>query len=232
MKKFLAYGIASVLFFAAMQSSAFAVNFPSFSSLTLNDEPISNDIFAKKRLTMVYMWWVNCRYCEEEMPMLGELARNMPEGSQMVGFLIEPWNSWEGDTDFGLPEARAIVTKAGADFPQILENEELNAFADSITGAPTVMFVDSDGKFVGNTLIGVYVDSNHRIDNTANERRLRKEINEILEGNTQTGTDNTSNYVRQNSENSSGGGCSASLWAMPSALALGIFFARRAKRHT
>jgi thiol-disulfide isomerase/thioredoxin len=210
MKKFFVL-IVLILCVFVPQNVVFAENFPSFSSLTLDGEPISNEIFSKAKLTMVYIWWVGCGYCEEEMPMLGDLARNMPEGSQMVGFLIEPWNYWRQE-DLGPAKAKSIMAEANADFPHFLENEELNTFADSIHGAPTVIFVDSVGEIVGKTIAGVYVDDNGHVDFSSNEKRLRDEIKSILAGDTTPGDEQTDHYEelppRQEGENSSGGGCS------------------------
>ncbi|GHV54121.1 hypothetical protein FACS1894216_13480 [Synergistales bacterium] len=227
MRKFF-LGITVLFLLVGIQCSADAADFPTFASQTLDKESISSDIFSKKKITMLYVWWDGCGYCEEEMPMLGDLARSMPEGSQMVGLLTIPHseNMEPKYLEYFLdsvviPDVKSIMAKASADFPNILGNKELYSFAKSITGAPTVIFVNSTGEIVGPTLVGVYVDSNGKTDNPTNEKELRYQINKILSGENVPGEYSTDNYdtLPETSEKTndktssdsggSGGGCSA-----------------------
>jgi uncharacterized repeat protein (TIGR02543 family) len=54
--------------------------------------------------------------------------------------------------------------------------------------------VDSAGEIVGHKIVGVYVNSFNKIDANANEKRLRDEINSILNGNKGIGFDDAGNY--------------------------------------
>jgi thiol-disulfide isomerase/thioredoxin len=147
---------AIVLFILNPQSRAEADEFfPNFSSQTLSGEPITDDIFSGKRLTMVNIWATWCGPCISEMPDLGRLARMMPEGTQLVGIVQDVLYNKDATGN-----AKEIVEYANADFPQILAVNSMITYLQNVYAIPTTIFVDSAGKIVGEPLIGsMYAES-------------------------------------------------------------------------
>jgi thiol-disulfide isomerase/thioredoxin len=138
------WGIALVAVFTGLSSAAEV--FPAFSAQSLKDETVTNAIFADAKLTAVNIWATWCPPCLAEMPDLGRLGRSMPEGSQLVGIVL--------DADESMEEAGAILTKAQADFLQILPVKEMNPVLSKVDAIPTTIFVDSQGNIVGAPLVG------------------------------------------------------------------------------
>ena len=149
--KYLSKLATTIFLFLAMLSAAEAAEvFPAFSSQNLEGQPVTNSVFADKKLTMINFWGTYCPPCIEEMPDLGELARTMPEGTQLVGIVIDV-SAGDADTQ---SEAKDILTKAKADFLQILPVREMIPYLETLIGVPTTIFVDAQGNIVGEPLVG------------------------------------------------------------------------------
>jgi thiol-disulfide isomerase/thioredoxin len=155
--------LALFAFVFAGPFGAAAEVFPPFSSKSVSGAPVTDAVFAGAKLTMVNIWATWCPPCRAEMPDLGSLARSMPKGSQLVGILLDSGESGAMD------DARKILTKADADFLQILPVMEMKPVLDRIDAIPTTIFVDSEGKIVGEPLIG-----------SRSEKEYRAEIEKIL----------------------------------------------------
>jgi thiol-disulfide isomerase/thioredoxin len=149
MKRFLAVLALVILALCAQQPADASEYIPRFSSQTLFGEPVDESIFSGKRLTMVKIWATFCPHCISEMPDLGELARSMPEGTQLVG-LIEDSRYDQDATE----RAKEIISDANADFTQIIAVPDMDPLLALIDSVPTTIFVDSEGKIVGDALIG------------------------------------------------------------------------------
>jgi thiol-disulfide isomerase/thioredoxin len=186
LKKFLSV-IAVVLWLAGTRCAADAGEvFPEFSSQTLDGTTVTNAIFAGKKLTMINIWATWCGPCISEMPDLGTLARSMPEGTQLVGILEDAYY------DSGaVGEAKTIISRANANFPHILPVDEMMPYLGIVDAIPWTIFVDSDGRIVGDPCIGSH--------SAAGYRRALEDALDILEG----GTGN------RDSGGDKGGGCNA-----------------------
>jgi thiol-disulfide isomerase/thioredoxin len=131
--------------------------FPAFSTQSLDGEEVTDAVFADKKLTMLNFWATWCPPCLDEMADLGRLGRDMPEGSQLIGVLIDGY-----DDEESLDEARDIVKTAKADFLQILPVAEMGSFLKNVTAIPTTIFVDSRGGIVGKPLVGTRSEAAYR----------------------------------------------------------------------
>jgi hypothetical protein len=101
------------------------------------------------------------------MPDLGNLARNMPTGAKLVGILLD-------SDDPGAPaKARTILTRARADFPQILPSAEMRSILERVQAIPTTVFVDSKGQLVGEPIVGSRSEESYRKEIEARLRSLR-----------------------------------------------------------
>ena len=141
--------------------------FPAFSSQNIDGNPVTGDIFSGKKLTMINLWATWCPPCIYEMPDLGNLARSMPEGSQLVGIVLDV----EGPNDSeNIGDAKEIISDSNADFLQILPIEEMIPVLRWIEAIPTTIFVDSKGQIIGDFVIGMRDEDDYR---TEVENRLK-----------------------------------------------------------
>ncbi|MDL2263763.1 TlpA family protein disulfide reductase [Synergistaceae bacterium OttesenSCG-928-I11] len=148
MRKF-AFVITLAVLAIAMAGTAFAADaFPAFKSYNLAGEEVSQEIFAGKKLTMINFWGTYCPPCISEMPDLGELGRSMPEGTQLVGIVIDV-----GDKET-FEKAIEITKTANADFPNILISQEMIPYLETIVAVPTTIFVDAQGNVIGEPIVG------------------------------------------------------------------------------
>ena len=135
--------------------------FPAFSSETLDGKAVNVDIFLDKKLTMINIWTTWCPPCVAEMPDLGNMGRSMPDGSQLIGIILDV--DGPGDTDT-IGEAKRILSKANADFVQIFPSKEMEPVLKTVRAIPTTIFVDSAGKIVGTPLVGARDEKTYRAE--------------------------------------------------------------------
>jgi thiol-disulfide isomerase/thioredoxin len=160
--------LAAAAFVLSLCSAVSAETFPSFTSRTLDGEPITSAVFSKKKLTMVNMWATWCPPCVAEMPDLARLGKSMPEGSQLVGIMFDV--STEDDSDRNAAES--ILGDAGAGFTQILYDPSMYDYLSTIDAIPTTVFVDSKGNIVGEPMVGSDSEKNYRSAIEAMLKRL------------------------------------------------------------
>ena len=128
---------------------------PAFTAKDLDGNEVTDSIFKEKDLTVVNIWGTFCTPCIEEMPELGEWAKEMPDNVQIAGLVCDI----EGDDDETHKElAKTIMEKADASFTQIIANSDFSSIMNWVTGVPTTIFVDKDGNIKGKPVVGAYVD--------------------------------------------------------------------------
>lgn len=135
------------------QASPVAQNVPNFTATTITGESVTNEIFAAKKITVVNIWGTFCPPCIAEMPELGEMARSMPDDAQIIGLVC--------DATAGSAEIQAalkITREAGADFVNIVPDEQLTKFMANVEAVPTTIFVNSRGEVVGKAIVGADVE--------------------------------------------------------------------------
>lgn len=132
-----------------------SAKFPSFSTVDLEGNTVTESIFAQKDLTVLNIWGTFCNPCVGEMPELGEWSKEMPDNVQMVGLIIDI--NGEEDTEHR-DLAVDITLNAGADFTQIIANQDFAPVLKDVLGVPTTMFIDKDGNIVGDSILGADVD--------------------------------------------------------------------------
>lgn len=135
------------------QASPVAKNVPTFNAKTISGEPVSNEIFAAKKITVVNIWGTFCPPCIAEMPELGEMSRTLPANAQIIGIVCDT----TADMHDRIKKAQEITDKANADFVNIVPDENLLGFLDNVEAVPTTIFVNSKGEVVGKAIIGADV---------------------------------------------------------------------------
>lgn len=141
---------------------------PPFSAKDLDGNTVTEAIFSEKDLTVMNVWGTFCPPCIGEMPDLGEWARTMPENVQIVGLITDI--AGDEDTEH-LDLAVEITEKAGADFVQIIANNDFRVLMGGIIGVPTTFFIDKDGYIVGEPIVGADVEGYKRfVEDYLNEQ--------------------------------------------------------------
>lgn len=135
-------------------ASGYPAQMPTFTTKDLDGNEVTEKIFAEKDLTVVNIWGTFCTPCIEEMPELGEWAKELPENVQIIGLVSDI--AGENDTE-RLELAGQIMEKAGAEFVNLLPNAEMNELLANVVGVPTTIFVDKTGALVGEPIVGANV---------------------------------------------------------------------------
>ncbi|MBM6828021.1 TlpA family protein disulfide reductase [Anaerotignum lactatifermentans] len=131
-----------------VQGSSFEGDFSQFETQTLSGETVTQDIFADYDLTMVKIWTTWCNNCISEMEEMPDLKEVLPEGVNIISICLD------GADDLELTQE--IVDYMGITYPTLLASESLNNCAlRYIANVPTTLFVDGEGKVIGEPVIGV-----------------------------------------------------------------------------
>jgi thiol-disulfide isomerase/thioredoxin len=184
LKKYLLVAIAFVCSIGIQYGVAIAADyptpavsgdiFPSFSYQDITGNIVTSDIFKDKELTMINYWDYWCDASIYEMPELGKLARDMPEGTQLIG-MLGYWTHYDED----IVKVKNILSQANTDFTQIapyylqeffsedegyLTAEDIFYFSGAWLAIPKTVFINSEGKMVGNILEGTHTAEQYRAE--------------------------------------------------------------------
>ena len=127
----------------------------SFQTTDLDGNQVdSKELFARNKITMINIWGTYCGPCIDEMPELEKMSQEYADkGVTIVGLVVDV----QGGDDTNLAEAQDIVKKTGVTY-QNLRAWEGSGDQLSAPGTPTTYFVDSEGKLVGEPIVGANVD--------------------------------------------------------------------------
>lgn len=125
---------------------------PDFEGNDMEGNAVTSEIFSGSRLTMVNVWATYCSPCLNEMPELGELAREYDkEDFQLIGIVS---NVPEGADEEKLELVEVLIEQTEADYPHLLLNESLNdGLLSGVSAVPTTFFIGQDGKIL-DTVVG------------------------------------------------------------------------------
>jgi thiol-disulfide isomerase/thioredoxin len=130
------------------------VTVPEFVTQDIYGNEYTNELFASKDLTVVNIWGTFCGPCVNEMPELGEWSRTLPENVQIIGLVSDIYSVDDAST---IETARQIVEATGADFPHLIAYPALAELTNLTPYVPTTIFVDSQGRMIGDPIAGAYV---------------------------------------------------------------------------
>ena len=125
--------------------------FPAFRTETLDGVAVTDEIFAGK-MTAVCVWTVkDVENSRAALNHLAAIAEELPENAQFIGLVgdLKAEDSADKRTT-----AKAIAADCPAIFPQLLINDDFMPFLTRLRSAPTVVFIDSAGRLVGQPVVG------------------------------------------------------------------------------
>lgn len=132
-----------------------------FEELSLTDfdgNEVSSEVFAEHQMTMINIWATFCNPCLSEMPELGELAQEYAQtsdGVQIVGICTDVVDQKGNQVEEQVELAKQILELTGAGYLNLIPDETfLNFLMESVPGVPTTFFVDSQGKLLGEAVVG------------------------------------------------------------------------------
>ena len=131
----------------------------AFSAKDLDSNEVKSDaLFKGAKVTVVNLWATWCGPCVRELPELQKLKEDYADkGVQVVGILLETSASAVGD-------AKSILGNAGADYTVLLPSSEMGSLID-VQYIPTTYFVDSQGRVLGDAIVGADVQGyRNRLD--------------------------------------------------------------------
>ena len=152
-KLFLILGLLAVSSIIFAQNAG---NKITFSSVDLNGNTVTDKLFTENKITMVNIWGTFCPPCIREMPDLGKLANaNKANDVEIVGI---PIDIIDGNGNLLTQEnrdAKLIIKKTGADYVHVVPTVDmLYGFLRNVQAVPTTIFVDSNGKQIGEVYLG------------------------------------------------------------------------------
>lgn len=119
----------------------------TFEAKALDGQTFTEEDIAKKDATLINFWATYCGPCIEELPDIAKLEKELPDNVQIVTVCLDAGT--EADS------AEEILKEAGFEGVTLVSGDGgLAEIIGSIMYTPTTIVVDSEGKLVGDAIIG------------------------------------------------------------------------------
>jgi thiol-disulfide isomerase/thioredoxin len=130
-----------------------------FNGQTVDGKPVNSSVFKDYKLTMINIWGTLCKPCIEEMPDIETLYQDMKgEQVNVIGFVA---NVLGGEDASKITEvqraadAKKILDAKGVTYTNIVfDDTGTDQINRQISGFPTTIFVDGQGKVIGSQISG------------------------------------------------------------------------------
>ena len=129
--------------------------FGDFTSVDLNGNEVTQDVFGEKDVTIVNVWGTYCLPCIMEMPLLVDLSGRLPDNAQVIGIVVD---AAEGDEET-IDDAKLIMGESIDAFTNILVSDSVKEAISSVEAVPTTFIVDREGKIVCTPIVGADVEA-------------------------------------------------------------------------
>lgn len=125
-----------------------------FESTDLNDNKINYSYLTDNKVTLVNVWATTCPSCKSEMPDLAQVAKEYADKD--VGFLGIVSDIYESEPDEAfLSIAKDILEDAGVGYTNVMASDTIiQSILSAISAVPTTFFTDSEGRIIGNLVVG------------------------------------------------------------------------------
>ena len=128
----------------------------TFNSVDMDEKAVSSEIFSKNKVTMINIWGTFCPPCIREMPDLAKLNEtNKTKGVEVVGIPIDIVDRVGNVLPRTKADGDAIIKQTGASYTHIVPTKDMmSTFLKNIQAVPTTIFVDQNGKQIGEMYLG------------------------------------------------------------------------------
>lgn len=139
------------------EAAAEGQQFPDFTMLDMQGNTVTQDIFAERDLTVVNIWGTFCPPCIKEMPDLGKLHRTLEAeyNATLVGIVVDVRDRETFDL------ANQILSESEAGHLNLLVGQDVQAFLSQYDYIPTTLFIDSNGRLVGDPVVGGFTHDDY-----------------------------------------------------------------------
>lgn len=128
----------------------------NFKTIDIEGNAVDQTLWSGKKVTMLNIWGTFCGPCIREMPDLNELSEEYKDKEfQIVGLVIDV-SAGDGNViPSQIDVAKDIMEQTGVTYKVILPSKDLNsAILKDIQSLPTTIFLDENGKVIGEYHIG------------------------------------------------------------------------------
>lgn len=123
----------------------------AFTAGTLDGGSFTQNDIAAKDVTILNFWALTCRPCIAEMPDLAAFAKALPDNVQVVTVCLDGGGSEE--------TVRSVLNQAGFEGTTLISGDgDLLALAGNLMYTPTTVLADSEGRLVGDAIVGIQKD--------------------------------------------------------------------------
>ncbi len=126
------------------------IDLSNFQAEDLNGKIVTSEIFSKNKITLIDIWTSDCSPCIEGMPDLAKLQKENLEGVGILTVCKDAAYSEKAEKF-----ARKLMTDNENILTLIPDKLLMNGLCDHIMAYPTLLFVDSKGKVIGECYLGV-----------------------------------------------------------------------------
>lgn len=138
--------------------------FGSFAATDLEGNAVNEEIFAGHKLTMINIWATFCGPCISEMPDLAKLSTAYGDDFQIVGIPVDITDRNGAVIPDQKKLALEIIAYTGANYRHLIPSESLNkAYLFGVQVVPETVFVDSEGRQVGQSYLGARSEAEWRV---------------------------------------------------------------------
>lgn len=128
---------------------------PNFTTIDLDGNEVTEEIFKDKSITMVNIWATFCGPCISEIPELAKIHDSLPDNATILGIVVD---ASKGDKAI-IQNALKILSDSNAKFENIIADDfNLINYLYNFQAVPTTIFVDSKGKVIGEPIVGARVE--------------------------------------------------------------------------
>ena len=138
--------------------------FGSFAAMDLEGNAVNEEIFAGHKLTMVNIWATFCGPCIHEMPDLAKFSTAYGDGFQIIGIPVDITDRNGAVIPDQKATALEIIAYTGANYRHLIPSDSLNeAYLFGVQAVPETVFVDSEGRQVGQSYLGARSEAEWRV---------------------------------------------------------------------
>lgn len=120
-----------------------------FSTKDLENNIVTNDVFANYDLTLVNVWGTFCGPCKAEMP---DLEAAYKEYATKKCNVIAITIDLSEDDNSNLELAKEILKDAGCSFKALYNVADFDKVTSMLSGVPATFFVDKNGEIIKDSL--------------------------------------------------------------------------------